>query len=143
MSDTHTTEFRFTPYKMSEGEEYMSEAQLQHFRQILLQWKNNLMAEVDKTVQHMQNDFVNFSDPNDRATLEEEVTMELRTRERERKLIQKIEKAITTIDNGEYGFCVSCDAEIGIHRLEARPTAIKCIDCKTQDEIREKNHLLR
>jgi len=141
MSD-NTTEFRFAPYKMNEGEEYMSEAQLEHFRQILLQWKNNLMAEVDKTVQHMKNDIVNFSDPNDRATLEEEMTMELRTRERERKLIQKIEKAIKTIDNGEYGFCASCGAEIGIHRLEARATATKCIDCKTQDEIREKNRLL-
>jgi len=138
MSDT-TIGFTFTPYYIVEGEEYMSEKQLEHFRQILTQWKNNLMAEVDRTMHHMQDDVLKFPDPNDRASQEANFTMELRTRDRERKLIKKIDDAIKTIDSDEYGFCASCGIEIGIRRLEARPTATKCIDCKTQDEFREKH----
>lgn len=128
----------FTPYQVSLGEEYMSDKQLEHFRQILLQWKNNLMAEVDRTMHHMQDDVSNFPDPNDRASQEAEFSIELRTRDRERKLINKIDFVIKSIDYRDYGFCVSCGAEIGLSRLEARPTATQCIDCKTRDEIREK-----
>ncbi|RKZ35504.1 MAG: RNA polymerase-binding protein DksA [Gammaproteobacteria bacterium] len=143
MSETNTTELIFTPYQISEAEEYMSEAQLEHFRQILWQWKKKLMAEVDRTMHHLQDDAVHFPDPNDCATLEEEFSIELRTRDRERKLTQKIDMAIRTIDSKEYGFCINCGAEIGLRRLEARPTATQCIDCKTQDEIREKQRAMR
>jgi DnaK suppressor protein len=139
MSDTNTVKPIFTPYQMNEGEEYMCDTQLEHFRQILLQWKKNLMMGVEKTVHHMQDDASNFPDPNDRATQEEEFTIELRTRDRERKLIKKIDEAMKTIDIEEYGFCTDCGAEIGLRRLEARSTATKCIDCKTRDEIREKH----
>jgi len=135
----NTSELSFTPYSQMEGEEYMSDGQLQHFQQILLQWKKDLMVDVDKTVHHMRDDAANYPDPNDRATQEEGFTIELRTRDRERKLIIKIDMALKTIETGEYGFCVSCGEDIGIRRLEARPTATKCIDCKTQDEMREKH----
>lgn len=128
----------FQPYEPAEGEEYMNDEQLEHFRKLLLDWKKALMEEVDKTVHHMQDEAANFPDPNDRATQEEEFTMELRTRDRERKLIKKIDESLTLIKNGDYGFCESCGVEIGLRRLEARPTATKCIDCKTLDEIREK-----
>ena len=125
-------------YKPGKGEEYMSDAQVEHFRKILEAWKAELMNEVDRTVHHMQDDAANFPDPNDRATQEEEFSLELRTRDRERKLIKKIEESLLALDNGEYGYCESCGIEIGIRRLEARPTATLCIDCKTLDEIREK-----
>ena len=128
----------FTPYKEKRGEEYMSDAMLEHFRKILLDWKRELMEEVDRTVHHMQDEAANFPDPNDRATQESEFTMELRTRDRERKLIKKIDEALSKIDTGEYGYCEQCGVEIGIRRLEARPTATLCIDCKSLDEIREK-----
>jgi DnaK suppressor protein len=128
----------FTPYEPKKGEEYMNEQQEEHFRQILLAWKANLMEEVDRTVHHMQDEAANFPDPNDRATQESEFSLELRTRDRERKLIKKIDSTLDMIDNHEYGFCESCGVEIGIRRLEARPTATLCIDCKTLDEIREK-----
>ncbi len=128
----------FEPYKEKRGEEYMNEPQVAHFRQILLAWKHALMAEVDRTVQHMQDEAANFPDPNDRASQESDFTMELRTRDRERKLIKKIEESIKNLDSEDYGFCESCGVEIGIRRLEARPTATLCIDCKTIDEIREK-----
>ncbi|PVV05678.1 MAG: RNA polymerase-binding protein DksA, partial [gamma proteobacterium symbiont of Ctena orbiculata] len=101
-------------------------------------WKSNLMQEVDRTVHHMQDEAANFPDPNDRATQESEFSLELRTRDRERKLIKKIDEALEKLDNHDYGFCESCGVEIGIRRLEARPTATQCIDCKTLDEIREK-----
>jgi DnaK suppressor protein len=127
----------FVPYEPSSDEEYMSEAQLQHFKQILLQWKRELMEEVDRTVGHMKEDASNFADPADRATQEEEFSLELRTRDRERKLIKKIDKTIDAIEADEYGFCESCGIEIGIRRLEARPTATQCIDCKTLAEIKE------
>jgi DnaK suppressor protein len=127
----------FVPYEPSANEEYMSDAQLQHFKQILLQWKRELMEEVDRTVGHMKEDASNFADPADRATQEEEFSLELRTRDRERKLIKKIDKTIDAIEADEYGFCESCGIEIGIRRLEARPTATQCIDCKTLAEIKE------
>jgi DnaK suppressor protein len=130
--------YGFIPYEPAEGEEYMNERQEAHFRRILEAWKANLMQEVDRTVHHMQDEAANFPDPNDRATQESEFSLELRTRDRERKLIKKIDGTLDMIDNHEYGFCESCGVEIGIRRLEARPTATLCIDCKTLDEIREK-----
>jgi DnaK suppressor protein len=130
--------FSFTPYIEKEGEEYMSEAQLKHFETILKNWKAELMHEVDRTVHHMQDDAANFPDPNDRATQESEFSLELRTRDRERRLIKKIDDSLKEIESGDYGYCESCGIEIGIRRLEARPTASLCIDCKTIDEIREK-----
>jgi DnaK suppressor protein len=126
------------PYVEKRGEEYMNEEQTEHFRQILLAWKRELMEEVDRTVHHMQDEAANFPDPNDRATQESDFSMELRTRDRERKLIKKIDEALMNLDNEEYGYCDACGVEIGIRRLEARPTATQCIDCKTLDEIREK-----
>jgi len=126
------------PYIEKRGEEYMNEEQTEHFRQILLAWKHELMEEVDRTVHHMQDEAANFPDPNDRATQESDFSMELRTRDRERKLIKKIDEALMHLDNEEYGYCDACGVEIGIRRLEARPTATQCIDCKTLDEIREK-----
>lgn len=129
--------FRFTPYD-EKGEEYMNEAQENHFRAILEAWKKSLMEEVDRTVHHMQDEAANFPDPNDRATQESEFSLELRTRDRERKLIKKIDETLALIDSHEYGYCEACGVEIGIRRLEARPTATLCIDCKTLDEIREK-----
>lgn len=128
----------FKPYKLQKGEEYMNDAQVAHFREILMAWKMELMEEVDRTVHHMQDEAANFPDPNDRATQESEFSMELRTRDRERKLIKKIDEALSNLDTREYGYCDSCGIEIGIRRLEARPTASQCIDCKTLDEIREK-----
>jgi DnaK suppressor protein len=130
--------FGIQPYEPTEGEEYMSPEQEAHFRAILLAWKANLMEEVDRTVHHMQDEAANFPDPNDRATQESEFSLELRTRDRERKLIKKIDSTLEKLDNHEYGYCESCGIEIGIRRLEARPTATLCIDCKTLDEIREK-----
>lgn len=128
----------FTPYEPAEGEEYMSDAQLEHFNNILLNWKQELMEEVDRTKEHMQTELNNYADPNDRASQEEEFNLELRTRDRERKLIKKIDKTIDKIESGDYGFCNACGIEIGIRRLEARPTADLCIDCKTLAEIKEK-----
>lgn len=128
----------FQPYEPAKGEEYMNDAQLQHFRDILLTWKRGLMEEVDRTVHHMKDEVTNFPDPNDRATQEEEFSLELRTRDRERKLIKKIDEALELIDEHDYGYCEACGVEIGIRRLEARPTATMCIDCKTLEEIREK-----
>ena len=132
------SEFSFKPYVEKEGEEYMNDAQLEHFANILKKWRSELMEEVDRTVHHMQDDAANFPDPNDRATQESEFSLELRTRDRERKLIKKIEESIKNIEAGDYGYCETCGVEIGIRRLEARPTATQCIDCKTLDEIREK-----
>ncbi|WP_295399534.1 RNA polymerase-binding protein DksA [uncultured Thiocystis sp.] len=133
-----TTGFGFAPYNAGNDEEYMNPQQEEHFRNILLAWKQSLMEEVDRTVHHMQDDATNFPDPNDRATQESEFSLELRTRDRERKLIKKIDEALGRIDDHDYGFCEACGVEIGIRRLEARPTATLCIDCKTLDEIREK-----
>jgi len=133
-----TGAFGIEPYEPGKGEEYMNEEQEAHFRAILEAWKSNLMQEVDRTVHHMQDEAANFPDPNDRASQESEFSLELRTRDRERKLIKKIDATLEKIDNHEYGYCESCGVEIGIRRLEARPTATLCIDCKTLDEIREK-----
>ncbi|RUM51777.1 MAG: RNA polymerase-binding protein DksA [Methylococcus sp.] len=116
----------------------MNDSQVSHFQSILKNWKIELMKEVDRTVHHMQDDAANFPDPNDRATQESEFGLELRTRDRERKLIKKIDESIADLDSGDYGFCESCGIDIGLRRLEARPTATLCIDCKTLDEIREK-----
>ncbi|MGI9304490.1 MAG: RNA polymerase-binding protein DksA [Gammaproteobacteria bacterium] len=128
----------FTPYKLRKGEAYMNEKQREHFRNILLGWKKELMEEVDRTVKLMKSEAANFADPADRATQEEEFSLELRTRDRERKLIKKIDESLTLIDNDEFGYCEACGVEIGIRRLEARPTATLCIDCKTLQEIKEK-----
>ncbi|MFQ5470176.1 MAG: RNA polymerase-binding protein DksA [Gammaproteobacteria bacterium] len=127
-----------TPYQAKRGEEYMNDGQKEHFLNILTHWKRELMEEVDRTVHHMQDDAANFPDPNDRASQESDFALELRTRDRERKLIKKIDEAIAMLDSDEYGYCEVCGIEIGIRRLEARPTATLCIDCKTLDEIREK-----
>jgi DnaK suppressor protein len=126
------------PYKEKRGETYMNPEQVAHFRAILRNWKRELMEEVDRTVHHMQDEAANFPDPNDRASQESEFALELRTRDRERKLIKKIDESLEDLENDEYGYCDVCGIEIGIRRLEARPTATQCIDCKTLDEIREK-----
>ena len=126
------------PYKEAPGEEYMNEKQLTHFQMILEAWRSMLKKEVDRTMSHMKDDAANYPDPVDRAAQEEEFALELRTRDRERKLIKKIEKTIELIKEDEFGFCKSCGVEIGIGRLEARPTADQCIECKTLAEIKEK-----
>ncbi|MFT5395925.1 MAG: DnaK suppressor protein [Gammaproteobacteria bacterium] len=129
---------KVAPYTEKKGEDYMGAEQTEHFREILNAWKHDLMQEVDRTVHHMQDEASNFPDPSDRASQEEEFALELRTRDRERKLIRKIDEAILTLDSGDYGYCDVCGIEIGVRRLEARPTATQCIDCKTLDEIKER-----
>lgn len=126
------------PYQEKAGEEYMSPEQMAHFTKILTAWRNQLREEVDRTVHHMQDEAANFPDPVDRASQEEEFSLELRNRDRERRLIKKIEKTLNKIEEDDFGFCESCGVEIGIRRLEARPTADLCIDCKTLAEIKEK-----
>ncbi len=116
----------------------MNKKQQEHFRKLLNLWKKTLYAERDTTVAHMQDEAMNRPDPLDRASIEEEYTIELRTRDRERKFLRKVGEALESLDNGEYGYCNDCGAEIGIRRLEARPTATQCIDCQTSEEIREK-----
>lgn len=128
----------FEPYKEKKGEEYMGAPMKEHFKVILNSWKQELMEEADRTKVHMQTDAENYADPNDRASQEEEFSLELRTRDRERKLIKKIEKTLELIENDDYGYCVTCGIEIGVRRLEARPTADQCIDCKTLAEMKEK-----
>ncbi|MFT6387061.1 MAG: DnaK suppressor protein [Cellvibrionaceae bacterium] len=128
----------FEPYKEKKGEEYMNAAQREHFKGLLKAWKTELMEEVDRTMSHMRDEAANFPDPSDRASQEEEFSLELRTRDRERKLIKKIDKTVEQIDADDYGFCEACGVEIGIRRLEARPTATQCVDCKTLAEIKEK-----
>ena len=130
--------YHFVPYVEKEGEEYMNPDQEAHFLGILNAWRNELMTEVDRTVDHMKVDSVHCPDPNDRATQEADMGMELRTRDRERKLLNKIIKTIKKIDEHEYGYCEVCGVEIGIQRLEARPTADLCIDCKTRQEELER-----
>ena len=130
--------YGFAPYQAKPDEAYMNAAQIQHFKNILNAWKQELMEEVDRTVHHMQDESSSLPDPNDRATQEEEFSIELRTRDRERKLIRKIDSTLKTIDSGDYGYCEECGVDIGIRRLEARPTATLCIDCKTLAEIKEK-----
>ena len=127
-----------SPYVISKGEEYMNEKQQEHFKLILKAWRLELMEEVDRTVSHMKDEAANFPDPSDRATQEEEFSLELRTRDRERILIKKIDKTLIRIQEDDYGFCDQCGIDIGVRRLDARPTAELCVDCKTLDEIREK-----
>ena len=128
----------FPPHVPKKGEQYMSSKQVEHFRKILSQLKNELSKDIDRTVHTMQNEATVFADPNDRASQESDLGMELRNRDRERKLIKKIEDTIARIDKNEYGYCTKCGVEIGLKRLEARPTATLCIDCKTLDELRER-----
>jgi len=128
------------PYVAKRGEQYMSKEQLDHFRQILSNWKRDLMEEVDRTVSHMKDEAANFPDPNDRATQEEEFSLELRTRDRERKLIRKIEEAIQRIEDGSYGYCLETGEQIGIKRLEARPVATLSIEAQERRERREKQY---
>ena len=116
----------------------MSDEQLVHFKQILQSWRLELMEEVDRTVHHMRDEAANFPDPADRATQEEEFSIELRTRDRERKLIKKIDHTMERVDQEDYGYCDTCGVEIGLRRLEARPTATQCVDCKSLDEIKER-----
>lgn len=129
---------QFVPYQPAADEEYMNEKQLNHFRKILNDWKAELSHDIDRTVHTMQDEVTMFADPNDRASQESDMALELRNRDRERKLIKKIDETLEKINAGEYGYCNSCGIEIGLKRLEARPTATLCIDCKTLDEIREK-----
>src|SRR5882672_4432729 len=128
------------PYIAKRGEQYMSKEQLEHFRIILLTWKRDLMEEVDRTVLHMKDEAANFPDPNDRATQESEFSLELRTRDRERKLIRKIDDAIGRIDDGSYGYCLETGEEIGIKRLEARPVATLCVEAQERRERRERQY---
>ena len=128
----------FLPYVPKKGEEYMNKKQLAHFRNILESLKVELSQDIDRTVHTMQDEATVFADPNDRASQESDMALELRNRDRERKLIKKIEETIAKIESQDYGYCESCGVEIGLKRLEARPTATLCIDCKTLDELREK-----
>ena len=128
----------FPPYKPKGKEEYMNARQLAHFRKMLEEMKRELSQDIDRTVHTMQDEATIFADPNDRASQESDMSLELRNRDRERKLIKKIDETIARIDSGEYGYCESCGVEIGLKRLEARPTATLCIDCKTLDELRER-----
>lgn len=127
-------------YQETEGEEYMNENQLAHVEKILLAWRQSLMEEVDRTVTHMKDEAANFPDPADRASQEEEFSIELRTRDRERKLIKKIEDGLERLRDEDFGYCEACGIEIGLRRLEARPTATLCIDCKTLSEIKERQN---
>ena len=125
------------PYPLRDGEDYMNPAQEAHFHELLSAWRRSLMEEVDRTVDHMKVDSVHCPDPNDRASQEADMGLELRTRDRERKLLAKIDKTLKLLEEHEYGYCSACGAEIGIRRLEARPTADLCIDCKTREEAQE------
>ena len=126
------------PYKPRRGEDYMSQAQLDHFEQILSAWKRELMFEVDRTVHHRQDEAANFPDPNDRATQESEFGLELRTRDRERKLLRKIDSALARIEEGSYGYCDETGEEIGLKRLEARPVATLCLEAQERRELAER-----
>lgn len=126
------------PYKLKKTEKYMSLKMREHFGTILMALRQRILEGGDKIVTHMKEDAVNYPDPNDRASQEEDFRLELRTRDRERKLLKKIEESLELIRQKEYGYCEVCGVEIGLRRLEARPTATLCIDCKTLDEIRER-----
>jgi DnaK suppressor protein len=129
---------QFPPYVRKKGEEYMSTQQRAHFKQVLAALRDDLSADIERTVHTMQDEATVFADPNDRASQESDIALELRNRDRERKLIKKINETIARIDAEDYGYCDSCGAEIGLQRLEARPTATLCIDCKTLEEMRER-----
>ena len=128
------------PYAENPDEEYMNEKQLAHLEAILLAWRTSLMEEVVRTVTHLKDEAANYPDPSDRASQEEEFSIELRTRDRERKLIKKIEDALERLREDDFGYCEACQIEIGLKRLEARPTATLCIDCKTLSELKEKQN---
>ena len=136
--DSNSPFRNFVPYQPKSGEEYMNREQVDHFRNILNDWRRELMEQVDRTVNHLQDEASNFPDPLDRATQEEELGIELRTRDRERRLISKINQTLDRIEQDDYGFCDTCGVEIGLRRLEARPTATQCVDCKALDELRER-----
>lgn len=136
MSQNAIDDLTFKPYEAEADEEYMSDAQLAHFENMLKAWKQQLTEEAESTKTYIQDESAALSDTNDRATQEEEFALALRTRDRERKLIRKIDKSLAEISNGDYGFCDTCGVEIGLRRLEARPTATQCIDCKTLSEIK-------
>jgi DnaK suppressor protein len=129
---------QFPPYVAKKGEEYMNARQRAHFKEILGALREELSADIERTVHQMQDEQTVFADPNDRASQESDMALELRNRDRERKLIKKIDETIGRIDAEDYGYCETCGAEIGLKRLEARPTATLCIDCKTLDELRER-----
>ena len=129
---------QFPAYVPKKGEQYMSAKQLAHFRAILSAVKEDLRDDIERTVHTMQDEATVFADPNDRASQESDIALELRNRDRERKLIKKIDESIALIESEDYGYCSSCGVEIGLKRLEARPTATLCIDCKTLEEHREK-----
>ena len=145
MNDRHdpltmrdATKKQFAPYVQKKGESYMNKNQLAHFKSLLDEWKAELGMDIDRTVHTMQDEATIFADPNDRASQESDMALELRNRDRERKLIKRIDETIAKIDAGEYGYCDSCGVEIGLKRLQARPTATLCIDCKTLEEMRER-----
>ncbi|HWV18728.1 MAG TPA: RNA polymerase-binding protein DksA [Rhodocyclaceae bacterium] len=129
---------QFPAYVPKKGEDYMSAKQLTHFRAILSSLKEELSEDIDRTVHTMQDEATVFADPNDRASQESDIALELRNRDRERKLIKKINESLAAIEAGDYGYCESCGVEIGLKRLEARPTATLCIDCKELEERKEK-----
>ncbi len=137
-SSADSTFRNFVPYTPKKGEAYMSPQQVEHFRHVLNEWRRELMEQVDRTVVHLQDEVSNFPDPVDRATQEEELGIELRARDRERRLIRKIDETLERIDLNDYGYCDTCGVEIGLRRLEARPTATQCVDCKALDELRER-----
>ncbi|MEM6300187.1 MAG: RNA polymerase-binding protein DksA [Pseudomonadota bacterium] len=132
--------FGVEPYKPKKNEEYMSDAQLDHFRTILERWRDSLMAEVDRTIDHLRNDTDSFPDSNDRASLETELGLELKTRDRERKLVRKINSALERISDGSYGYCEKTGEEIGLARLEARPIATMCLDAQERYESAERHY---
>jgi DnaK suppressor protein len=138
MADDLLHKKHFPPYVPKKNEEYMNARQQAHFRAILSSLKDELLEDIERTVQSMQDEATVFADPNDRASQESDMALELRNRDRERKLIKKVDESITRIDEDEYGYCRSCGVEIGLKRMEARPTATLCIDCKTLEEHREK-----
>lgn len=129
---------KLPPYTPKKGEQYMGSNQLAHFRNVLVSLKKELSGDIERTVHTMQDEATVFADPNDRASQESDIALELRNRDRERRLIKKIDESIARIESGEYGYCDSCGIEIGLQRLEARPTATLCIDCKTLEEHRER-----
>jgi len=137
-ANDHSPFRNFVPYEATPDETYMNAKQVEYFRNMLSEWRRELMEQVDRTVNHLQDEASNFPDELDRATREEELGIELRTRDRERRLIRKINEAIDRIDQQDYGYCDTCGVEIGLRRLEARPTATQCVDCKALDELREK-----
>ena len=139
-TSNHLAIHGIAPYQPKKGEEYMSDEQLKHFRDILVAWKTELMEEVDRTVHHMQDEASNFPDPNDRATQESEFGLELRTRDRERKLLKKIDQAIARTEDGSYGFCEQTGEEIGLKRLEARPVATLSVEAQERREVSERQY---